>query len=123
MSTVIYLIDSLGLRIGHEQGLESVGCCSLQARHAVLNPPNTLNLDFLGKDSVRYKNSVQVPTLVFDNIKQFLKGKKPQDHLFDLLAVCICFFFLFFILTTYEIVSASGGSFKIIDAWSYSKSI
>ncbi|CDS10066.1 hypothetical protein LRAMOSA02743 [Lichtheimia ramosa] len=73
-ATAMYLIDRLALRAGNEKGddeADTVGCCSLRAEHIELESPNTLHFDFLGKDSIRYVNSVAVETQVFKNIKQF----------------------------------------------------
>ena len=103
MSTAIYFIDKLALRAGNEKGddlADTVGCCSLRVENVTLTSPKTVNFDFLGKDSMRYQNSVEVPTKVFNNIKRFQKGKKPKDDLFDLLNVGFSKFllinFLFF---------------------------
>jgi len=88
MATAIYLIDKLALRVGNEKGSEeadTVGCCSLRVEHITLEPPNILNFDFLGKDSMRYENSVEVPKKVYNNIKRFKQGKKEGTELFHLL--------------------------------------
>jgi len=88
MATAIYLIDRLALRVGNEKGNEeadTVGCCSLRVEHITCEAPDTLNFDFLGKDSMRYQNSVEVPKKVFVNIQRFQKGKKPEEDLFHLL--------------------------------------
>eukprot|EP01087_Luapelamoeba_hula_P019975 TRINITY_DN6711_c0_g1_i1.p1 TRINITY_DN6711_c0_g1~~TRINITY_DN6711_c0_g1_i1.p1 ORF type:complete len:825 (+),score=255.43 TRINITY_DN6711_c0_g1_i1:41-2476(+) len=85
-ATALWVIDHLALRVGNEKGkdeADTVGCCSLRVEHVKLTEPNTLEFDFLGKDSMRYHNSVQVPDLVFKNFKLFMKGKKPSDDLFD----------------------------------------
>ncbi|GKE24578.1 DNA topoisomerase 1 alpha-like protein, partial [Tanacetum coccineum] len=39
--------------------------------------------DFLGKDSIRYQNEVEVELPVFKAIQQFRTGKKGNDDLFD----------------------------------------
>ncbi|KAL6080480.1 DNA topoisomerase I [Balamuthia mandrillaris] len=85
-ATAVWLVDRLALRVGNEKGddqPETVGCCSLRAEHVKLKEPNVLKLDFLGKDSLRYKISVVVPKQVFLNVRLFLKGKKPSEALFD----------------------------------------
>ena len=46
-----------------------------------------VEFDFLGKDSIRYQNKVPVDRQVFKNLKLFVKGKKPEDDLFDRLNV------------------------------------
>lgn len=42
-----------------------------------------VEFDFLGKDSIRYQNRVQVEKKVYKNINLFMEGKSPQDDLFD----------------------------------------
>ncbi len=37
----------------------------------------------MGKDSMPYKNTVEVDELVFDNFKKMLKGKKKSEDIFD----------------------------------------
>jgi len=39
---------------------DTVGCCSLRAEHLKFIAPNRVLFDFLGKDSMRYLNEVQV---------------------------------------------------------------
>lgn len=86
MATALYFVDVLALRAGHEKEedtADTVGCCTLKCEHVELVEPATIKFDFLGKDSIRYENSVEVERAVFDNIKSFLQGKKPGDQLFD----------------------------------------
>ncbi|RKO89509.1 hypothetical protein BDK51DRAFT_12332, partial [Blyttiomyces helicus] len=85
-ATAIYLIDRLALRAGNEKGddeADTVGCCSLRYEHISLEPPNKVIFDFLGKDSMRYYNEVEVIDQVFKNLKIFKKGKSEGDDLFD----------------------------------------
>jgi len=86
-STATYFIDRLALRVGGEKDTEesadTVGCCSLRVEHMNLEPPNTIHLQFLGKDSIEYKNSVVVTDQVYENIAAFCAGKKPEDQVFD----------------------------------------
>jgi len=46
-----------------------------------------VQLDFLGKDSMRYFNRVRVEALVFHRLREFLKGKRVSDNVFDELKV------------------------------------
>lgn len=85
-ATAMYLIDVLALRAGNEKGedeADTVGCCSLRYEHITLVPPNVLHFDFLGKDSIRYVNDVNVSDQVYKNIAIFKKGKKEGDMIFD----------------------------------------
>jgi DNA topoisomerase-1 len=46
-------------------------------------PPNTLKLDFLGKDSIRYLQEHEVDPLVYNALQKFCKGKSPESDIFD----------------------------------------
>jgi DNA topoisomerase-1 len=37
----------------------------------------------LGKDSIRYLNTVEVEPIVYQNLKKFVHAKNPDDELFD----------------------------------------
>ncbi|KAJ5157001.1 DNA topoisomerase 1 [Penicillium canariense] len=86
-ATAVYLIDKFALRAGNEKGedeAETVGCCSLKYENITLKPPNTVVFDFLGKDSIRFYDEVQVDPQVFKNLKIFKKApKKNGDEVFD----------------------------------------
>lgn len=90
-ATAVYLIDQFALRAGNEKGedeAETVGCCSLKYENVTLKPPNTVVFDFLGKDSIRFYDEVQVDLQVFKNLKIFKKApKKNGDEIFDRLTV------------------------------------
>lgn len=89
-ATATYFIDKLALRVGGEKDTEeeadTVGCCSLRVEHLKLTEPLTIHLDFLGKDSIRYTNSVEVTKEVFDNVQGFISGKAPTAQVFDKIA-------------------------------------
>lgn len=92
-STALYLIDRLALRVGNEKDddtADTVGCCSLRVEHISLKEPTSVTLDFLGKDSMRYLNTVEVDKRVFKNLNEFTlkpgskkQQKKPESDLFD----------------------------------------
>lgn len=86
-AVAIYLIDVFALRAGGEKSedeADTVGCCSLRFEHVTLKPPNTVIFDFLGKDSIRYHQEVEVDAQVFKNLKIFKRPpKKDGDDLFD----------------------------------------
>lgn len=89
MGTATYVIDALALRVGNEKDREeeadTVGCCSLRVEHitSMDDARNEITLDFLGKDSIRYLNTVTLMPLAYKNIKSFYKGKKLEENLFD----------------------------------------
>ncbi|KAI0515295.1 eukaryotic DNA topoisomerase I [Xylaria bambusicola] len=87
-ATAVYLIDKFALRAGNEKDAENeaetVGCCSLKFEHITLREPNTVIFDFLGKDSIRFYDEVNVDRQVFKNLRVFKKApKKEGDDIFD----------------------------------------
>eukprot|EP00871_Galdieria_phlegrea_P002020 jgi/Galph1/2819/GphlegSOOS_G1451.1 len=89
-STALYLIDRLALRVGNEKDedeADTVGCCSLRVEHISLQPPDNVEFDFLGKDSIRYVNTVKVDKLIFKNLKEFISNKEKSNEIFDKLTV------------------------------------
>lgn len=90
-ATAVYLIDKFALRAGNEKGddeADTVGCCSLKYEHVTLKPPNIVIFDFLGKDSIRFYDEVEVEPQVFKNLKIFKKAPKGEgDEIFDRLKV------------------------------------
>ena len=86
IATVAYLIDNLAMRVGDEKDDEeeadTVGATTLRVEHITING-NKVEFDFLGKDSVRWKKSLKGDEQFIKNIKDFTKGKKPSDEIFD----------------------------------------
>lgn len=90
-AVALYFIDKLALRAGNEKDedqADTVGCCSLRVEHVKLHKDlngkeNVVVFDFLGKDSIRYYNEVEVEKRVFKNLELFMENKKTGDDLFD----------------------------------------
>ncbi|CAK4031380.1 DNA topoisomerase 1 [Lecanosticta acicola] len=86
-ATAVYLIDQYALRAGNEKGedeADTVGCCSLKFEHITLSPPNKVEFDFLGKDSIRFNEIMEVDHQVFKNLGLFKRPpKKAGDEIFD----------------------------------------
>ena len=101
-ATAVYLIDMFALRAGNEKGedeADTVGCCSLKFEHVTLKPPNKVIFDFLGKDSIRFYDEVEVVHQVFKNLKIFKKApKRDGDEIFDRLTVRYVYRVLFVLL-------------------------
>lgn len=87
IGTATYLIDKLALRVGNEKSEEeadTVGTCSLRVEHIIIHEDVfNITLNFLGKDSMRYENTVEVDEKVYNNLKMFVKDKNPEDNLFE----------------------------------------
>ncbi|PON40698.1 DNA topoisomerase I [Parasponia andersonii] len=65
---------------------DTVGCCTLKVENVKAIAPNKLEFNFLGKDSIRYENTVEVELPVYNAVIKFQSGeKKGNDDLFDLL--------------------------------------
>jgi len=67
---------------------DTVGCCSLRYEHIKLHDERddqryVVDFDFLGKDSIRYQNSVPVEKQVYKSLKKFMANKNEGDDLFD----------------------------------------
>ena len=88
LGTVAYLIDRLALRVGNEKNVEeeadTVGCCSLRVEHIRFEPDHQITLDFLGKDSIRYLNTVTLDAKVYTNLQSFVGKKKADEMIFDI---------------------------------------
>lgn len=87
-ATALWLIDRLALRIGDEKAepdADTVGCCSLRVAHVKLRAPSALTLDFVGKDSLRYFNTLNIDARVWSHLAALVAGKQGADPLFDAL--------------------------------------
>ena len=87
LGCALYLIDNLALRVGNEKGedeADTVGVSSLRVEHIVFLPDNKIKLDFLGKDSIRYVNTVQIDEAIYLTLFSQIKDKNKNDDLFDL---------------------------------------
>jgi DNA topoisomerase-1 len=88
IATAFYFIDTFVLRVGNEKSedtADTVGVTTLRKEHIELLENNTIELDFLGKDSVRYYNKLPVSEQVYKNIIEFLQDKQKDQEIFDLI--------------------------------------
>ena len=89
LATALYFIDILSLRVGGtkdtKEEADTVGVTSLRVEHVILLDLNTVKLDFLGKDSVRYCKKISVHSDVYNNLKNFTHNKSKKEELFDLI--------------------------------------
>jgi DNA topoisomerase-1 len=87
LAIALYFIDHLALRVGSskdtKEEADTVGVTSLRVEHLTLLEDNTIKLDFLGKDSVRFCKKIQVIESVYKNLQNFIKDKKNKDELFE----------------------------------------
>jgi DNA topoisomerase-1 len=87
LATALYFIDKLAIRVGNEKSsdeADTVGVTTLRVEHITMDK-NQLEFDFLGKDSVRYSNTIEVDNIIANNVKLFSQGKDKYEQLFDLI--------------------------------------
>lgn len=88
ISTACYLIYRTAMRVGDEKDPEeadTVGATTLRKEHIKLTG-KTIEFDFLGKDSVRWQESIPAEgqdKQFHDNLKKIVEKKKPTDDVFD----------------------------------------
>jgi DNA topoisomerase-1 len=88
IATACYLIYRTAMRVGDEKDPEeadTVGATTLRKEHINITP-NAIEFDFLGKDSVRWQETVPAEghdKQFHENLKQIIQNKKPQDDIFD----------------------------------------
>ena len=97
LGTAMWVIDRLALRVGGEKGedeADTVGCCSLRKEHLRFNPDEStheIELEFLGKDSMLYKQNINfaqygdIGKAVYSCLKSFCTGKSQEDEIFETL--------------------------------------
>jgi DNA topoisomerase-1 len=86
-ATALYFIDKLALRAGNEKDTEdeadTVGCCSLRCEHVKFIEPDQVEFDFLGKDSIRFHQVVELEIAAWKAMKELWTGKGPKEMIFD----------------------------------------
>jgi len=88
ISTACYLIYRTAMRVGDEKDPEeadTVGATTLRKEHINLTP-DAIEFDFLGKDSVRWQETVPAQghdKQFHENLKKIIQNKKPKDDIFD----------------------------------------
>ena len=88
ISTACYLIYRTAMRVGDEKDPEeadTVGATTLRKEHVNLTG-SSIEFDFLGKDSVRWQETVQAvghDKQFHDNLKELVLKKKNSDEIFD----------------------------------------
>ncbi|AFS83258.1 DNA topoisomerase I [Candidatus Nitrosopumilus sediminis] len=88
IATACYLIYRTAMRVGDEKDPEeadTVGATTLRKEHIKITP-NAIEFDFLGKDSVRWQETVVAEghdKQFHENLKKLVEKKKPKDEIFD----------------------------------------
>ncbi len=88
ISTACYLIYRTAMRVGDEKDpdeADTVGATTLRKEHIKITA-NTIEFDFLGKDSVRWQETVVAEghdEQFHKNLKNLIEKKKPKDEIFE----------------------------------------
>ena len=88
IATACYLIYRTAMRVGDEKDpdeADTVGATTLRKEHIKLTN-NAIEFDFLGKDSVRWKETIPAEgqdKQFYDNLKEFVSNKKESEEIFD----------------------------------------
>ncbi|WP_268541195.1 DNA topoisomerase I [Candidatus Nitrosotenuis cloacae] len=88
IATACYLIYRTSMRVGDEKDpdeADTVGATTLRKEHVKLEN-NTIHFDFLGKDSVRWEETIKVEgndAMLYENLKKLVSDKTPKDEIFD----------------------------------------
>ncbi|MDQ3882704.1 MAG: DNA topoisomerase I [Thermoproteota archaeon] len=93
LATVAYLILKLAMRVGDEKDpdeADTVGASTLRVEHIEfpqVDDKQIIEFNFLGKDSVPWQKRLEVDSedtrALYNNLKKFMQGKKPNDPIFD----------------------------------------
>jgi DNA topoisomerase-1 len=82
IATACYLIDALCLRVGDEKDpdeADTVGATTLRPEHVVLHENGSVEFEFLGKDSVLWHKTLELPNLVRENLEELLRTARPSN--------------------------------------------
>lgn len=88
IATACYLIYRTAMRVGDEKDpdeADTVGATTLRKEHIKITP-NSIEFDFLGKDSVRWQETVKAEghdKQFHENLKNIVEKKQPKDEIFD----------------------------------------
>jgi len=88
IATACYLIYRTAMRVGDEKDpdeADTVGATTLRREHIKLTE-NSIEFDFLGKDSVRWRETIPAEGLdkqFHDNLKELIANKKDDQEIFD----------------------------------------
>ena len=87
VATACYLIYRTAMRVGDEKDpdeADTVGATTLRKEHIKITA-DTIEFDFLGKDSVRWQETVKAigdDKIFQENLKKLIEKKKPTEEIF-----------------------------------------
>lgn len=93
LGCIVYLIDKLCFRVGHEKdetSSDSVGVCTLLGKNVKVISDNKVEFDFFGKSYIRYKRRVVLcPSATNVLIEALDSNKSDEEELFDTSATSV----------------------------------
>jgi DNA topoisomerase-1 len=81
IATACFLIDALCLRVGDEKDsdeADTVGATTLRPEHVTVHPDGSAEFRFLGKDSVLWHKTLELPEQVQANLNELLSNARPS---------------------------------------------
>jgi DNA topoisomerase-1 len=82
IAVACYLIDALCLRVGDEKDpdeADTVGATTLRPEHVTLRADDTAEFRFLGKDSVLWHKTIELPRIVQENLDHLIENARPSN--------------------------------------------
>jgi DNA topoisomerase I len=82
IAAACYLIDTLCLRVGDEKDpdeADTVGATTLRPEHVTLLPGGKAELKFLGKDSVLWHKTLDLPAAVEECLAELIRTARPSS--------------------------------------------
>ncbi len=82
IATACYLIDTLCLRVGDEKEADeadTVGATTLRPEHVRIGDNGVVEFHFLGKDSVEWHKTIELPEVVLDNLRELIENARPSS--------------------------------------------
>ena len=87
---ITYVVLTYGIRIGNDLGEDNFrdknvrGASTLCVENMKLENNNKIHLEFIGKDSVPYNETMEIEPIVYEQFSKQLSGKKSSDKIYDL---------------------------------------
>lgn len=87
---ITYIVLTYGIRIGNDLGEDNFrdknvrGASTLRVENMKLESNNKIHLEFVGKDSVFYSETMEVEPTVYEQFSKQLSDKKSNDKIYDL---------------------------------------
>lgn len=70
---IVYFIDLLSIRVGSRDKKNTFGISTLQKKHITFHSNYTITLQFLGKDSILYKNKIKIEKIIYEKLLLYVK--------------------------------------------------